>query len=341
MTSRPYSRVCQKGEKNMGILDFLTRLREILGKPCPDHIRPCDELWEAVDLVVKLSHPNIHYVPHYQTKLMPAVEHTLKYADELIRRMPDPVLIEEDSWNRNPFIRTVFPDGEQFIQFFTGSPVLKEFYQKTNASRCCALLVMNRLQKKIIGSEMEGEILHRDVVQTSVDFSDHQIVAPLISEEETRKELSLRALRLLAAHALKEILSLIEWKKEMETEKQILEVKLHIQEAGIHSRKSLLPDLSDKEETHEAASLLNQLDRKITEIKSEISEPEDYLEKVVDLLYHPEGYLRLEPVRMFVNDMNIIMENNHSGDADEIFFAELIAGTEFRKAAALVNCNRF
>jgi hypothetical protein len=324
----------------MGILDFLAKLRDILDEPCPDHIRPCDELWEAVDLVVKLSHPDIHYVPHYQTKLMPAVEHTLNYADEMIQRLPGPILIEKDSWNRNPFIRTIFLDGAQFVQFFSESPVLKEFYQKTNDSRCCALLVMDREQKKIIGAEMEGEVLHRDVVQTSVEFSDHQIVAPLISEDETRKELSLRALRLLAAHALKEILSLIEWKKEMETEKQILEVKLHIREAGVRSRNSLLGP-SDKEDTQKAASLLNQLDQKINEIKSEISEPEDYLKKVADLLYHPEGFLRLEPVRMFVNDMNIIMKNNHPGDVDEIFFAELIAGTEFRKAVALVNCIRF
>ncbi|NJL59162.1 MAG: hypothetical protein HC887_05455 [Desulfobacteraceae bacterium] len=60
----------------------------------------------AVDLVVKLSHPNIHYVPHYRKKLMPAVEHTLKYADDVICRIPAPVSIEPDSWNTNPLIRS-------------------------------------------------------------------------------------------------------------------------------------------------------------------------------------------------------------------------------------------
>ncbi len=104
---------------------------------------------------------------------------------------------------------------------------------------------MNRKDKKIFGVEMDGEILKRDVLQTSVDFSDHQIVAPMISEEETRKELSLRALALLATHSLEDILSLIEWKKEMETEKRILEIKLHIRDARVRSRKSLLPDISD------------------------------------------------------------------------------------------------
>ncbi|NJL59161.1 MAG: hypothetical protein HC887_05450 [Desulfobacteraceae bacterium] len=90
---------------------------------------------------------------------------------------------------------------------------MKDFFQKTDSSRCCALLVMNYRDKKIFGTEMDGEIIKREVLQTSVDFSDHEIVAPMISEEETRKELSLRALAMLAAHSLQDILSLIAWKK--------------------------------------------------------------------------------------------------------------------------------
>ena len=174
----------------------------------------------------------------YRKKLMPAVEHTLKYADELIVQMPAPVSIEADSWNSNPFVRATFLDNKEFKYFFSEHKTLKEFFQKTKASRCCALLVMSRKDKKVFGMEMDGEILKRDVLQTTVDFSDHQIVAPAISEAETRKELSLRVLALLATHSLEDILSLIELKKDMETEKRILEIKLNMRDARVRSRKS-------------------------------------------------------------------------------------------------------
>ena len=229
--------------------DFLRTLREIFGhpaQPCGNEVHPCDEVREAVDLVVKLSHPNIHYVPHYRKMLMPAVELTLKYADELITQLSGPVPVKADSYDTDPFIRTVFSDDSQFRKFFSEHGVLKEFFQKAEASRCCALLVMTHKEKKVFGIEMEGEIMKRDVLQTSIDFSDHQLVAPMVSEEETRKELALRALALLASHSLEEILSLIAWKKELETEKRILEVKLQIRNAHIYNRKSLLPDISDK-----------------------------------------------------------------------------------------------
>ncbi len=58
----------------MGIFDFLANLHGKFVQQCESEIRPCDELLEAVDLVVKMSHPNIHYVSNYRKKLMPAVK---------------------------------------------------------------------------------------------------------------------------------------------------------------------------------------------------------------------------------------------------------------------------
>jgi hypothetical protein len=331
-----------KKGKNMGIFDFLSKFRDRSGQSSANEIRPRDELWEAVDLVVKLSHPNIHYVSNYRKKLMPAVEQTLKYADELVVQLPAPVSIEADSWNTNPFVRATFLDNREFKNFFSEHKLLKEFFQKTNASRCCALLLMSRKDKKNLGVEMDGEILKRDVLQTTVDFSDHQIVAPAISEAETRKELSLRVLALLATHSLEDILSLIALKKDMETEKRILEIKLNMRDARVRSRKSFLPDKSDNTgNSSEAHEMLGELDRKIAEARLELDEPEDYLNRVTELLYHPEQFLRSEPVRMFVNDMNIIIKNEHQGKVDEIRFAELSTDTGLRKAAVLVDYKRF
>lgn len=325
----------------MKLFDFLTKLKDRFGKPCASEIRPCDELWEAVDLVVRLSHPNIHYVPHYRKKLMPAVEHTLKYADDQIAQLPGAISIKTDSYTADPLMRTVFSDGIHFRNFFSEQLELKDFFQKTNAHGCCALLVMTRKERKILGVEMDGEIMKRDVLQTSVDFSDHQIVAPMISEEETRKELSLRALALLAAHSLENILSLIAWKKEMETEKRVLEVKLQLRHARVRSRNSLFPNLSDKDETDEASLILEQLDLKIAQVRAELDEPEDYLNKVADMLYHPEQFLKAEPVRIIVNDMNIIVDRESHKRSDEIRFTEFSTGIGDRKAAVLVDCERF
>jgi len=152
----------------MGLFDFLTKFQDRSDPARSDEIRPREELLEAVDLVVKLSHPNIYYVSHYRKKLIPAVEHTLKYADELIDRMSAPISIEKDSWNKNPFIRKTFMNNSSFQEFFSQNKELNAFFQKTNASRCCTLLMMNRQDRKVLGVEIDGEIVRRKSCRTAV-----------------------------------------------------------------------------------------------------------------------------------------------------------------------------
>lgn len=128
----------------------------------------------------------------------------------------------------------------------------------------------------------------------------------------------------------------------METEKRILEIKLNLHDELVRSRKSVLPDKSDNSgNTSQANEMLGDLDRKITQTRLQLDEPEDYLNRVMELLYHPEQFLRSEPVRMFVNDMNIVTRDEHRGKVDEIRFAELSTDTGLRKAAVLVDCKRF
>jgi hypothetical protein len=103
-----------------------------------------------------------------------------------------------------------------------------------------------------------------------------------------------------------------------------------------------LPDVSDNTgKTSEADEMLGELDRKIAEARLELDEPDDYLNRITALLYHPEQFLKSEPVRIFVNDMNIIVKNEHQRNLDEIRFAELSTDSGLRKAAVLVNYERF
>lgn len=325
----------------MGLFDFLTKIRDKFDSSSGKELRPGDELWEAVNLVVKQSHPNIHYVSNYQKKLMPAVEHTLEYANGMILQMPQPVPIQSDAWNTNPFIRAIFLDNRQFLHFFSENKRLQTFFKNSDAARCCALLVMTRENRKMLGVETDGEIIKRDVLQTSINFTDHQIVAPMATEEETRKELSLRMLSLLASHCLEDIHSLVALKKDMETEKRMLEMTWHLQEARIRSQKSILPDAADDaEETGKGPEMIEQLDRKIEKVRVELYKPEDYLNKVTDLLYHPERFLKAELVRLRVSDMNIIVKQGYQGTSNEISFVEFSTSTEIRKAAFLVDCLR-
>lgn len=320
----------------MGILDFLAQILGKSDQPCGSQGRPCDELMEAVDLVAKLSHPNIHYVTNYRKKLLPAVEYTLGYADELISMFNPPLRIDRDSWNSNPQINSLFVNEKQFLSFFSGNDELNEFFGKTKASSCCALLVMDKTVKNIFGTELEGEIIKREVIKKSVNFSKHSIVAAAISEKETRDKLSMLILSLLSAQSLKEILSLIKWKEDMENERKMLELQIQIHNASMSKAKELLPDPEYAEDIKEAEEVLKQLDSKIAEARTETDEPEDYLNKVTELLYHPEKHLKAEPVKILLNNLNIIVENTGMERISEINLLEFGTSAGIKKSTMLI-----
>lgn len=324
----------------MGILDFLAQMLGKSDQPCSSDARPCEELMQAVDLVVKKSHPNIHYVTNYRKKLLPAVEYTLGYADELISMFNPPIRIDKDSWDSNPQICPLFVSEKQFLKFYTGNDELNEFFRKTGAPSCFALLVMDKTVKNIFGTELEGEIIKREVIKKSVNFSKHSIVTPTISEKETRNELSMLILSLLATQSLKEILSLIKWKENMENERKMLEIQIQMHNASISKTKELLPDPEDDEEIKEAEEVLKQLDDKIAEARTETDEPEDYLNKVTELLYHPEKHLKAEPVKFLLNNLNIIVENTSMERISEINLLEFTTSAGMKRATMLIEIMR-
>lgn len=324
----------------MGILDFLA---QILGKPDQlerNDTRPSDELMQAVDLVVKKSHPNIHYVTNYRKKLIPAVEHTLGYADELISMFSPAVKIDKDSWGKDFRINPLFLNEKQFLKFFSENERLNEFFKKTGASSCFALLVMDKTVRNIFGTELEGEILKRDVIKKSVNFSKHIIQAPSRSEEEARDELSMRILSLLATRSLDEILSLIKWKQDLENERKMLDIQIQMRSTSVQKTMELLPDPDASEEIKEAQGILKQLDERIAEARTGTDEPEDYLNGVTELLNHPEKYLKAEYVKMLLNDMNIIVDSTYRDRISELELLEFSTPEGLRKATMLIEVER-
>lgn len=324
----------------MKFLDSLTPFFEKSDLQLVKNNRPSEELMAAVDLVVKNSHPNINYVSNYRKRLLPAVERTLAYTGELISIFTPPVKIDRNSWNINPQVSPLFVSEKEFLKFFSENNEINSFFKKTGSSSCFALLVMEKTERTFFGFELYGEILRRDVIKKSIHFSKHSIVAPSISEKDTKEALSLLILSLLAANSLKESLSLIDWKKELENERKILKIQLQIYEASIRKNKALLPDTDDDEIIKEAKEVVKLLDSKIAEVRAETDEPEEYLNKVIELLYHPEMRLKANPVKVVLNDMNIIVENTTPERIFEVNLLEFIASTGIKKDTMLIEIKK-
>ena len=126
----------------------------------------------------------------------------------------------------------------------------------------------------------------------------------------------------------------------MENERKMLEIQIQMHNASISKTKKLLPDPDDDEEIKEAEEVLKQLSSRIAEARTETDEPEDYLNKVTELLYHPEKHLKAEPVKVILNDMNIIVENTGTERISEINLLEFTTAEGMKKVTMFIEIMR-
>jgi hypothetical protein len=158
----------------MKITDFLAGLREHRR----DARKAEEGLLAAVETAAGLVDPKVRWVSGYRRKLKPAVARTLEYADELIAKIPGPIIADPDRWDHDPLLRAIFSTPEEILSTFHANPQDRKLLEASAGPRLCALLTMTREERSAFGVQVEGDIVKRDVPRTAVNFVDLRLLAP-------------------------------------------------------------------------------------------------------------------------------------------------------------------
>ena len=146
----------------------------------------------AVESIVEGTDSRLRALGNYQKRLRKSARELLDYIEGLVADIPPAVEISQAAYANNSLVNTLFANSQAMHQLFSRSaPVQTYFDDVDNLQRqeMFALLFLNRLEKNILGAEIRGEILVKDVPQTSVSFSGHQLIAPQPTEEAARSAL--------------------------------------------------------------------------------------------------------------------------------------------------------
>jgi hypothetical protein len=87
---------------------------------------------------------------------------------------------------------------------------------------------MKKDEKTIFAPRFEDGMLKQEVAQTAVSFSEHRLVAPFATEQQTRLEVGRRIIRRLAQVALGRIIALDEKAVDLQQQKGYLSTRLRM-----------------------------------------------------------------------------------------------------------------
>ena len=166
---------------------------------------------EAIERIVEGIDAKIRLVPSYKKKLLQDVTTSLEYINQLVDQIPGPINVSRETFISDPEVRSYFATADVLQQTFSCGSELKTFFEQLenrSSKQCYALLCVNKEEKKILGLELEGEMIRRDVPQTSINFSDYKILSPATSSEGVRSGIKRCIFDGLVTYALQQIASI-------------------------------------------------------------------------------------------------------------------------------------
>jgi hypothetical protein len=296
---------------------------------------------EEIERLVQKVSPAIRNIRGYRKQLRLPVAKAKTYIEGLVAAIPGPLPLSAADWGRDSPAEPLFIDAGQVRELLRNSGALQSFFHEGSTPQAVALLTATRQEKTIFTSELQGEIIRRDVPQLAVDFTDHRVVAPAATEPLNRLALREGALDLLGLRALEHLTSLKSQKEDLSEERRLLEVKLKILQARNRSLEGLLE--SDRESADKAVrirELLAEIAHELGTVTAVLGPPEDALKHLLVFLNFPEYVLTFQLLTLRLNWMGVKVGKDAADPGREIRLAELEIKDRLKRVAVLVTIDR-
>jgi len=326
-------RTAQSSKYNLMMFEKLTfRIRQTLarrraakaaGKARKREVRA------VIERLVDEVNPKIRAVTAYRRKLAWPVERYIAFSRDVISSFPGPVAASRDTWSREPLIRAFFPNANDLLQVFSRSKAVREFFDANpGADECFGLLSVQRRERTVLGMEMHGDLLKRDVKQTSVSFSDPRVVRAAATEADLRAELEDRAFEATVAYLLEGFNTLLASRISLEAQKDLLDIQLRLARARQGSLQSLLENgAGDEQDVDELNLQSRQTEQALGSARARLTTLDDYVTRICEVLEHPEKHLKVNQIHMRLNEMNIRQDSQSDARGQDLDLTEVSLGT--------------
>ncbi len=317
------------------MLRFLSSLFTSADKPSGAVDRSLVEA--GVERVVDATDPRLRAFPGYRKRLSPAVERSVSHIQGLIDGLPEPVEISRRSFSDDPRLRAFFSSPGRMQEAIAQAPSVVEYLENRRGhfpDYIYGLLAPRMSERKVLGMELQGDRVRRDVLQEVVDFSNYRFFGAAGSEVEAREGIKRRAFDFLAGLALKRILHLREKRSELERQKRLLQSKLDTMQAG---NWGLEPMLAGEEAEHPDYRTLEQrigtVEADLMKLPCSKNGLEQRIECINAVLERPEDGINLRQIELHLDAMSVKVEDPATADDPPVRLTEFYSSSGEKRVA--------
>ena len=276
-----------------------------------------------MDLVDK----TLALVPGFAARLAGPVAHAREFCARLVDALPPPITIDRQSFASDSLVHALFATANDIGAVLAASGQVRAYLAEPRLRQddsFFALMAARRVDKKVLGVALQGEIVVTDVPQTLLQFSNQTVILPAEDPSLVRDAFLNAAFDGLLltfaehlAHA-REVYGLLRTECEMERACQRGQLK-----------NTAFPE-------RRIAALDERLQQQFQSLQ-----PEGIIAELADFLMQPEQALSLDPVQLWVTRRGVVQEGaTYDADAAPIRFTEL-KSRDRRRHLVLPVCIRY
>lgn len=300
---------------------MLKLLQSIFGGNEPHGRYPESLIEMAIERTLDGTYPRLRALSGYRKRLREPVIHAIDHVVALVDSLPAPISATSASYGDDPRLGALFLSPEHMREVFANDSELGEFRNNNPlcTDRVTALLLAECKEKNILGVEMVGEMLCRDVAQVTVSFRSHRLIDPAIGDDEARRMLKRRAFDHLISLALWRVIDAKGQRSELTQQQALMRSKLSVLQRSGWS-------FNDNPDEHPDAALLQteleQIEGQLAELTVDESSFAGQLEIIAELMATAEQQLWAKPVEYRLDRLNIKRDANNP-DGKHMSFTEL------------------
>ena len=297
---------------------------------------------KTIERVVDTVDGRIRLVGGYRKKLQHVIRNSLDFTDSMIDRFPRAIEVSSRTFVSDPYVNAFFSNTRDVQVIFSHSSEIRDFmedYTHEDISQCCALLCMHKMEKTVLGVELAGDTLKKDVKQTAVNFTDHRIYSPAPTEEETRQGLKQCLFEGLVTNSLERVVQLKLSNQRLQHERQMLQARLrHAQYQLGRQGERTANETECRRDIEETRLKLEKTEQDLRKIH--LATPQVSLEQVVEVFSSPEKFVRLEQSTLRLNKMGIKIGESNRQPANTLKLTEVSIGEQPPRVVTLARFPR-
>lgn len=258
----------------------------------------------AIERAVDGTDSRLRLLPGYRKRLRAPVVHAIDHVVALVNGLPPPLAADRKAFNADPRLATLFVSADHMLEVLGHDRAMLDYLggHPAGTERLVALLLAERIEKNVLGMELAGDQVRRDVAQLTVSFRNHRLVEVADSEEESRRLLKRRSFDHLLTLALSRIIEVREERSDLARQRDVLRHKLATLERSGWSFEAAASEPADP--TSLQAELVD-IETQLEHLGSDSGVLGRHLEIVVEQLTQAEQLLQGDTFRMRLDNMNV------------------------------------